>query len=122
MLALLLQRHQVHHVDDMDLQRRKVLSQDLDRSECFPKRRIKLLPYFVASMIPRPAHIQGRLSQGIESLQVRGQKTVDRLADTGLLAHGLSFKFVLTGIPGSCGDAARASLTIVCASSSMRRR
>ena len=58
-------------------------------------------------MIPRPAHIQGQLGQGIESLDVRGQKTVDRLADRGLLAHGLSIKFVLTGIPSCCGDAAR---------------
>ena len=52
-----------------------------------PQFGIKLPPHFVASMIPRPAHIQRQLRQGIESLDFHGQKAVNRVADTGLLAH-----------------------------------
>jgi hypothetical protein len=37
----------------------------------FPKNRIKLLPYVVCSVIPGPAHVQGKLGQGTESLDVR---------------------------------------------------
>ena len=37
----------------------------------FPQRGIKLPPHFVGGMIPRPAHIQGQLCQGIESLDFR---------------------------------------------------
>ena len=37
----------------------------------FPQRGIKLPPHFVGGMIPRPAHIQGELGQGIESLDFR---------------------------------------------------
>ena len=36
-----------------------------------PKLGIKLAPHVVGGMIPRPAHIQGQLRQGIESLDVR---------------------------------------------------
>ena len=54
-----------------------------------PQFGIKLPPHFVGGMIPRPAHIQGQLRQGIESLDFRGQKVVDRVADTGLFAHDL---------------------------------
>ena len=36
-----------------------------------PKFGIKLPPHFVGGMIPRPAHIQGKLSQGIEPLDFR---------------------------------------------------
>jgi hypothetical protein len=32
----------------------------------------KLPPHFVGSVIPRPAHIQGKLRQGIEPLDFRG--------------------------------------------------
>ena len=42
----------------------------------FPQFGIKLPPHFVGSMIPRPAHIQGKLRQGIESFDFRGQKAV----------------------------------------------
>ena len=56
----------------------------------FPQLGIKLPPHFVGGMIPRPAHIQGQLRQGIESLDFRGQKVVDRVADTGLFAHDFS--------------------------------
>ena len=38
----------------------------------FPQFGIKLPPHFVGRMIPRPAHIQGKLGQGIESLDFRG--------------------------------------------------
>ena len=63
-----------------------------------PQRRIKLTPHFVSSMVPRPAHIQGQLRQGIESLNLRGQKAVYRVADTCLLAHGFSSKCVVDRI------------------------
>ena len=86
----------------------------------FPQFGIKLPPHFVGGMIPRPAHIQGQLRQGIESLDFRGQKAVDRVADTCLFAHG-SPSSCLADL-GCCGDAAKASLTIVWASSRMRRR
>jgi len=36
-----------------------------------PQRGIKLSPYLVGSVIPRPAHIQSELDQRIESLDVR---------------------------------------------------
>ena len=68
----------------------------------FPQRRIKPPPHFVGAMIPRPAHIQGQLRQGIESLDFRGQKAVSRVADAGLFAHRFSFSFGSDGIPGSC--------------------
>ena len=87
----------------------------------FPQRGIKLPPYIIGGMIPRPSHIQGKLGQGIDSLDVRREKTVDWLANGYLFAHGFSFTFVLDG-DLACGGAARASLTIVCASSRMRRR
>jgi hypothetical protein len=38
----------------------------------FPQYGIKLPPHFVGSMIPRPAHIQGKLGKGIESIDFRG--------------------------------------------------
>ena len=90
----------------------------------FPQFGIKLPPHFVGSMIPRPAHIQGQLGQGIEPLDFRGQKIVDRVADTGLFAHDFSFSYCASDAEssGCCGAAARASLTIVWASSRMRRR
>ena len=88
----------------------------------FPQFGIKLPPHFVGGMIPRPAHIQGQLRQGIESLDFRGKKVVYRVTDTCLFAHDFSSEFVLAGVPGCCTDTARASLTIVCASSRMRRR
>ena len=38
----------------------------------FPKSRIKLPPHVVGVMIPGPAHVQGQLGQGTESLDFRG--------------------------------------------------
>jgi hypothetical protein len=40
-----------------------------------PQNRIKLSPYFVGSMIPRPSHIQRKFSQGIETINIGGQRT-----------------------------------------------
>jgi hypothetical protein len=37
-----------------------------------PQQGIKLPPHLVGDMIPRPTHIQGKLGQGIESLDIRG--------------------------------------------------
>ena len=48
----------------------------------FPKSRIKLPPHVVGVMIPGPTHVQGKLGQGTESLDFRGQKTVHRVADS----------------------------------------
>ncbi len=59
----------------------------------FPECRIKQPPHFVGAMIPRPAHIQGQLGQGVESLDFRRQKAVCRVADTGLSFHGFSSGF-----------------------------
>src|ERR1035441_7437323 len=42
-------------------------------------------------MVPRPAHIQGQLRQGIESLDPRRRETVYRVAARGVCAHGSSF-------------------------------
>jgi hypothetical protein len=53
----------------------------------FPQFGIKLPPHFVGSMIPGPAHIQGKLSQGIEPLDFRGQKAVYRVDGKCLFAH-----------------------------------
>ena len=88
----------------------------------FPQRRIKLPPHFVGAMTPRPAHVEGQLSEGIEPLDFRGQKAIDRVADTGLFAHGFSLGFGPGWVSGRCGDAASASLTIVWASCSIRRK
>src|SRR5664280_3536765 len=87
-----------------------------------PERGVKLSPYLVGDMIPRPAHIQGKLGQGIEAFDVRGQRTVDRLDGGCLRAQGVFSPDVLLSGPERCGAAARASLTIVCASSRMRPR
>lgn len=38
----------------------------------FPERGIKLPPYFVGRVIPRPAQIQSQLGQGIETLDFGG--------------------------------------------------
>ena len=54
----------------------------------FPQHGIKRAPHFVRGMVPRPAHVQGKLCQGIEPLDFRWQKTVDRVADASLFAHG----------------------------------
>ena len=58
----------------------------------FPQFGIKLPPYLVGSMIPRPAHIQGEFRQGIEPFDFRGQKVVDRVAEASSFAHRLSLK------------------------------
>jgi hypothetical protein len=47
-------------------------------------------------MIPRPAQIQGKLRQGIEPLDFRGQKVVHRVSDARLFAHGFSLGFGVT--------------------------
>ncbi len=69
--------------------------------------------HFVASVISRPTHIQGKFCKGIEPLDFRGKKVVNWMADAGLLAHVLSLQ------PRT---AAKGSLTIACASSRIRRR
>jgi hypothetical protein len=38
----------------------------------FPQFGIKVPPHLVGSVIPRPAHIQGKLRQGIEPVDFRG--------------------------------------------------
>ena len=38
----------------------------------FPQWRIKRAPHFVGAMVPRPAHVQGKLRQGLEPLDFRG--------------------------------------------------
>ena len=38
----------------------------------FPQQGIKGAPHPVGGMVPRPAHVQGKLCQGIESLDFRG--------------------------------------------------
>ena len=48
-------------------------------------------------MIPRPAHIQGKLSQGIQPSIPVGKGCI-RVADAGLFAHGFSSEFVLDRI------------------------
>ena len=53
----------------------------------FPQFGIKLPPHFVGGVIPRPAHIQGEFRQGIEPLDFRGQKIVDGVGATAVLAH-----------------------------------
>src|ERR1035438_4207233 len=54
-----------------------------------PQFGIQLPPYFVGRMIPRPMHIQGKFRQGIEPLDLRGQKVVDGVADADWFAHDL---------------------------------
>ena len=83
----------------------------------FPQFRIKLPPHFVGTMIPRRTHIQSKLRQGIKSLDFRGEKIVDRMADASLFAHlligsrklryslnlkCLSLKAVLLDFPPQC--------------------
>ena len=46
-------------------------------------------------MVPRRAHIQGKLGQGIESIDVREQKAFFRVTDSYLFAHDILFKFIL---------------------------
>ena len=78
-----------------------------------PQFGIKLAPHFVGRMIPRPAHVQRKLRQGIEALDFGGQKVVDRVADAGSFTHDL---------PLRSGVAAKVASTMACASSRMRRR
>jgi hypothetical protein len=59
----------------------------------FPQFGIKVPPHSVSGMIPRRAHIQRKLGQGIKSFDFRGQKAVDRVVGTRLVAHGFCFKF-----------------------------
>ena len=54
----------------------------------FPQYGIKSAPHFVRRMVPRPAHVQRKLCQGIEPLDFRGKEAVDRVADASLSAHG----------------------------------
>ncbi|MDO8946483.1 MAG: hypothetical protein Q7U88_04915 [Desulfocapsaceae bacterium] len=57
-----------------------------------PQLGIKLPPYFIGSMIPRPVHIQSQLGKGIKAFNFRGEKIVEGMADTGLICHScLSF-------------------------------
>ncbi len=61
----------------------------------FPQYGIKRAPHSISGMVPRPAHVQGKLCQGIEPLDFHGKKAVDRVADACLFAHGFSPEFVL---------------------------
>ena len=64
--------------------------QDHPRVLCeFPQCRIKLPPQLVGGVIPRPEHVQGKFRQKFESLDLRGQETVERIADSCLLVHDL---------------------------------
>ena len=65
-------------------------------------------------MVPRPAHIQGQLRQGIKPFDLRWKKAVD--GAESVFATLMGFYFPLSGW---CGEAAKASRTIVCASSRM---
>jgi hypothetical protein len=78
-----------------------------------PQNWIECAPNSVSGVVPRPAHIQSKLSQGVEPFYFRGQKAVYRVADTGSFAHDFSL---------GTGTAANASPTIVWASSRMRRK
>jgi hypothetical protein len=44
-------------------------------------------------MIPRPAHIQGKLGKGIEPLDFRGEKSIERTANSFCFDHGFSVHF-----------------------------
>ena len=74
----------------LELVARDRLQDDPGVMRDLPQCGIELPPHFVGGMIPRPAHIQGQLRQGIESLDFRGQKAVDRVADARLFAHDFS--------------------------------
>src|SRR5688500_8929624 len=87
-----------------------------------PQHRIQLLPHLVGGMIPRRPHIQGQLGQGIESLDVRGMRTLLRVAAPCLFAHSLPSELVLDTIPGCGVTAASAVSTMLCASRRMSRR
>ncbi len=56
----------------LDLVARDRLQDDPGVMRDLPQCGIKLPPHFVGGMIPRPAHIQGQLRQGIESLDFGG--------------------------------------------------
>ena len=60
----------------LDLVARDRLQDDPGVMRELPQRGIKLPPHFVCCMIPRPAHIQGQLGQGIEPVDFRRQKVV----------------------------------------------
>ncbi len=87
----------------LDLVARDRLQDDPGVMRDFPQFGIKLPPHFVGGMIPRPAHIQGQLRQGIESLDFRGQKIVDRVADAGLVCS-------LLGVPILAADGSSQSI------------
>src|SRR6202035_5771960 len=53
-----------------------------------PQRRIELPPHCVGAMVPRGVQIQSQLREGIEPVNLRGQKAVYRVADTCVNAHG----------------------------------
>jgi len=60
-----------------------------------PQDGIKRAPHSVRGMVPRPAHVQGKLRQRIEPLDVRGKKAVYGVADACFFAHRFFPKFVL---------------------------
>jgi hypothetical protein len=64
----------------------------------FPQFQIKAPPHLAGSKIPRPAHIQSKLRQGIESFDLRGKKAIYRVAGTCLFAHGFNSEFDLDRI------------------------
>ena len=54
-----------------------------------PQDGIKRAPHSVGGMVPRPAHVQGKLCQRIESLDCSGEKAVYGVADACLFAQDL---------------------------------
>jgi len=53
-----------------------------------PQFGIKMPPYFVGGVIPRPMHVQREFRQRVEALDSGGQEVVYRVADARLVAHG----------------------------------
>ena len=56
----------------LDLIARDRLQDDPGILRELPQWRIKRAPHFVGAMVPRPAHVQGKLRQGLEPLDFRG--------------------------------------------------
>ena len=66
-----------------------------------PQGGIKRAPHFVGGMVPRPAHIQGKLRQGIEPLDFRGKKAVYGVADAVFLLTESSPNLFWTEFPNA---------------------
>jgi len=70
-----------------DLVSRDRLKNDPGVMSDLPEFGIKLAPHFGGTMIPRPAHIQGKFRQGIEALDFLAEATVYGVTGTGLLTR-----------------------------------